>query len=111
MDINESKSRNIHRQLFSTKPQLPFPSDSQIPMAPTTESPKTFSRFGNDSYQLVAQKMNWDEARRRCQADDAELGSVLSPLAQAYMILLTSKHQEPLWIGLNSNVVKHGGST
>lgn len=80
--------------------------DSQIVVPPTTVSPKTFYKFGNDSYKLVAQKMRWDEARRQCQADDADLASILNPASQAYITLLISKHNEPLWIGLNSNVVK-----
>ncbi|XP_072234626.1 macrophage mannose receptor 1 [Leuresthes tenuis] len=78
--------------------------DSQIQVQPTTVSPKTFYNFGNDSYKLVAQKMRWDEARRQCQADDADLASILDPVMQAYVTLQTVKHNEPLWIGLNSNV-------
>ncbi len=81
--------------------------DSQIVVAPTTVSPKAFYRLGNDSYKLVTQKMRWDEARRQCQADDAELASILNPITQAYITLQISKYNEPVWIGLNSNVVKH----
>lgn len=80
--------------------------DSQIAIPPTTVSPKAFFKLGNDSFKVVAQKMRWDEARRQCQADDADLASILSPVTQAYITLLISKHKEPLWIGLNSNVVK-----
>lgn len=68
--------------------------------------PKAFYKLGNDSYKLVAQKMRWDEARRQCQADDADLASLLNPVNQAYLILQISKHKEPVWIGLNSNVVR-----
>lgn len=67
--------------------------------------PKAFYKLGNDSYKLVAQKMRWDEARRQCQADDADLASILNPISQAYMILQISRLNEPVWIGLNSNVV------
>lgn len=80
-------------------------SDSQIAVKPTTVSPKTFYKLGNDSYKVVTQKMRWDEARRQCQADDAELASILSPVAHAYATLQILKLNEPLWIGLNSNVV------
>ena len=80
--------------------------DSQIAVPATTTLPKTFVKFGNDSYKLVAQKMRWDEARRQCQADDADLASILNPISQAFITLQISKHQEPVWIGLNSNVVK-----
>lgn len=78
--------------------------DSQIVVPPTTVIPKSFQKLGNDSYKLVAQKMRWDEARRQCQADDADLASILNPIAQAYITLQISKYNEPVWIGLNSNV-------
>lgn len=50
--------------------------------------------------------MNWDEARRQCQADDADLASILNPYSQAHINLQISKYNKPVWIGLNSNVVK-----
>ncbi|XP_041817070.1 macrophage mannose receptor 1 [Chelmon rostratus] len=78
--------------------------DSQIVVPPTTVSPKAFYKLGNDSYKLVTQKMRWDEARRQCQADDAELASILNPVSQAYVSLQISKYNEPVWIGLNNNV-------
>lgn len=80
--------------------------DDQIAVPPTTVSPKTFCKLGNDSYKLVAQKMRWDEARRQCQADDADLASILNPYSQAFITLQISKYNEPVWIGLNSNEVK-----
>ncbi|XP_037550261.1 macrophage mannose receptor 1 [Nematolebias whitei] len=78
--------------------------DHQIVVPPTTVSPKTFYKIGNDSYKVVTQKMRWDEARRLCQADDADLASILTPVIQAYITLQISKLKEPIWIGLNSNV-------
>ncbi|KAM4543684.1 macrophage mannose receptor 1 [Fundulus diaphanus] len=78
--------------------------DSQIVVPPTTVSPNTFNKVGNDSYKLLVQKMRWDEARRQCQADDADLASILNPVMQAFITLQISKLQEPVWIGLNSNV-------
>uniref|UniRef100_A0AAQ4QFA2 Mannose receptor C-type 1 n=1 Tax=Gasterosteus aculeatus aculeatus TaxID=481459 RepID=A0AAQ4QFA2_GASAC len=77
--------------------------DSQIEVPATTVLPKAFQKLGNDSYKLVTQKMKWDEARRQCLADDADLASVLNPVDQAYLTLHISKHNEPVWIGLNSN--------
>ncbi|XP_054607456.2 macrophage mannose receptor 1 [Nothobranchius furzeri] len=78
--------------------------DSQIAVPATTVSSKTFHKIGNDSYKLVTQKLRWDEARRECQADDADLASILNPVIQAFITLLISKHKEPIWIGLNNNV-------
>lgn len=79
--------------------------DSQIVIPPTTVVPKAFYKLGNDSYKLVAQKMKWDEARRQCQADDADLASILNPIVQASITLQIHKYNEPVWIGLNNNVV------
>ncbi|KAM6977347.1 macrophage mannose receptor 1 [Aplochiton taeniatus] len=78
--------------------------DAQIAAPLTTTLPKTYSKLGNDSFKLVTQKMKWDEARRQCQADDADLASVLNPVAQAFTTLLMHKYNEPIWIGLNNNV-------
>uniref|UniRef100_H3DIA4 Macrophage mannose receptor 1 n=1 Tax=Tetraodon nigroviridis TaxID=99883 RepID=H3DIA4_TETNG len=55
-------------------------------------------------FTAVAQKMNWDEARRQCQADDADVASILNPYIQAHLTLQISKYNEPVWIGLNTNV-------
>lgn len=85
----------------------PIDKDSQVVVSPTTMLPKAFYKFGNDSYKLVAQKMRWQEARRQCQADDSDLVSILNPVIQAFITLQISKHNEPVWIGLNNNVVKH----
>ncbi|XP_056155303.1 macrophage mannose receptor 1 [Lampris incognitus] len=78
--------------------------DSQIVVLPTTTSPRAFYKLGNDSYKLVAEKMRWDEARRQCQADDADLASIPNPITQSYISLQTHKYNEPVWIGLNSNM-------
>uniref|UniRef100_A0A672G4Y9 Mannose receptor C-type 1 n=1 Tax=Salarias fasciatus TaxID=181472 RepID=A0A672G4Y9_SALFA len=78
--------------------------DSQIAVAPTTVPPNAFYKLGNDSYKLVAQKMRWDEARRQCQADDADLASIVNPVTQAYITLQISKLNQSVWIGLNNNV-------
>uniref|UniRef100_A0A667Y143 Mannose receptor C-type 1 n=1 Tax=Myripristis murdjan TaxID=586833 RepID=A0A667Y143_9TELE len=75
-----------------------------IVIPPTTVVPKAFYKLGNDSYKLVAQKMKWDEARRQCQADDADLASILNPIVQASITLQIHKYKEPVWIGLNNNV-------
>ncbi|XP_036377634.1 macrophage mannose receptor 1-like [Megalops cyprinoides] len=78
--------------------------DPQINPPATTVSPKTYYKFGNNSYKLVTQKMNWDEARRQCKADDGELASILDPMSQALLALRMLKYKERVWIGLNSNV-------
>lgn len=79
--------------------------DSQIAVPATTASTSAFHKLGNDSYKLLTQKMNWEEARRECQADDGDLASVLDPTAEAFITLMMHKHNEPVWIGLNNIVV------
>ncbi|KAJ8419188.1 hypothetical protein AAFF_G00006870 [Aldrovandia affinis] len=78
--------------------------DPQINPPGTTVLPKTYYKFGNNSFKVMTQKMNWDEAKRQCKADDAELASILDPITQSYLALTIAKHKEPMWIGLNSNV-------
>lgn len=79
--------------------------DSQIAVPATTASTSAFYKLGNDSYKLLTQKMNWEEARRQCQADDGDLASVLDPTAEAFITLMMHKHNESVWIGLNNIVV------
>ncbi|XP_027025200.1 macrophage mannose receptor 1 isoform X1 [Tachysurus fulvidraco] len=78
--------------------------DSQIKVPATTVPPASYFKLGNDSYKVQAEKMSWDEARRQCKADDADLASVLDSVTQAFIILRVGKMKEPVWIGLNSNV-------
>ncbi|XP_067302919.1 macrophage mannose receptor 1-like [Pseudorasbora parva] len=78
--------------------------DSQLAHPVTTALSQHFFSLGNDSYKVQMEKMSWDEARRQCKADDADLASVLDSISQAYTTLKVSKLKEPLWIGLNSNL-------
>lgn len=82
-----------------------YATDPQIAVPATTPSTSAFYKFGNDSYKLLTQKMKWDEARRQCQADDGDLASILDTGTQAFITLQMHKHNEPVWIGLNNNVV------
>ncbi|XP_030635018.1 macrophage mannose receptor 1 [Chanos chanos] len=77
--------------------------DSQILPPPTTASPGMFFMLGNDSYKLQLERMTWDEARRQCKADDADLASIRDSISQAFTLLRMGAVKEPVWIGLNSN--------
>nr|XP_015210001.1 PREDICTED: macrophage mannose receptor 1 [Lepisosteus oculatus] len=79
-------------------------SDPLINNPTTTAPPGGYIKFGNNSFKVINQKMNWDEARRQCKADDADLASILDSITQAFVRLLAHKYKEPMWIGLNSNV-------
>ncbi|KAG2458572.1 MRC1 protein, partial [Polypterus senegalus] len=78
--------------------------DVNLPNPPTTSAPKGFIKFGSSSYKIITQKMKWDEARRQCKAEDADLASILDPLVTNFLLLYADKYKEPLWIGLNSNM-------
>ncbi|KAL2085100.1 hypothetical protein ACEWY4_018420 [Coilia grayii] len=78
--------------------------DSQIAPSVTTAPPSGFFRLGNDSYKLQRERMSWDEARRQCKADDADMASILTSSSQAHTVLHTHTLREPVWIGLNSNL-------
>uniref|UniRef100_A0A8B9LTS7 Mannose receptor, C type 1a n=1 Tax=Astyanax mexicanus TaxID=7994 RepID=A0A8B9LTS7_ASTMX len=71
---------------------------------PTTVSSKAYFAMGNNSYKLQTEKMSWDEARRQCKADDADLASVLDTVTEALAMLRFNRFKEPVWIGLNSNL-------
>lgn len=79
--------------------------DAQLTRPVTTAAPQHFFTLGNDSYKVQKEKMSWDEARRQCKASDADLASVRNSISQAYTFLTVNKLKEPLWIGLNSNLV------
>ncbi|CAL8313738.1 unnamed protein product [Merluccius merluccius] len=78
--------------------------DSTIAVKPTTQVANTFTKFGNDSYKLQTMKMRWDEARKQCLADDADLASILDPMSHAFVSLQVDRHNQSVWLGLNSNL-------
>ncbi|XP_073715682.1 macrophage mannose receptor 1 isoform X3 [Misgurnus anguillicaudatus] len=78
--------------------------DPQLSPPVTTAVPQKYFSLGNDLYKVQLEKMSWDEARRQCKADDADLASVLNSISQAYTSLQVDNLKEPLWIGLNSNL-------
>ncbi|XP_062976933.1 macrophage mannose receptor 1-like [Elgaria multicarinata webbii] len=60
--------------------------------------------YGNSSYSLVSPKMTWEEARKKCKSENAELASILTSYIQSFVWLQVLKYGEPVWIGLNSNM-------
>ncbi|XP_056439582.1 macrophage mannose receptor 1 [Gadus chalcogrammus] len=78
--------------------------DSNIAVKPTTLVPNAFVKFGNESYKMQTMKMRWDEARKQCLSDDADLASILNPMTHAFVSLQVDRHNKSVWIGLNSNL-------
>ncbi|KAM4705171.1 macrophage mannose receptor 1 [Rhinophrynus dorsalis] len=74
-----------------------------IPVQPTSHTTSNTFKYGNDSYIIVTSKMKWDEARRKCKAEDSELVSILDGYIHSVLRIHLSKYKEPFWIGLNSN--------
>ncbi|KAM9441427.1 macrophage mannose receptor 1-like [Clarias gariepinus] len=78
--------------------------DPLVEVPVTTVAPASYFKLGNNLYKVQAEKMSWDEARRQCKADDADLASVLDSVTQAFITHWTVNMKEPIWIGLHSNV-------
>lgn len=72
----------------------------------TTTDPKSIIRYGNSSYLFIRTKMNWEDARENCKRDQFDLSSILDPYSHSFLWLKILKYGVPIWIGLNSNVVR-----
>ncbi|KAM7379550.1 hypothetical protein PAMP_005096 [Pampus punctatissimus] len=76
------------------------------PNSPSKEEPTVpniYVSVGNDSIKAVTQNLTWDDAKRHCEGDKANLASLRNEWAQAYVELLAMTLKTPLWIGLNKN--------
>lgn len=87
----------LNLYLFPTEPEL-FHS--------TTAPDSDFVHYGNSSYLIIPSKMNWEEARKACKEKSSELASVFDYYSNIFLLLQAAQYGEPLWIGLNSNVVR-----
>lgn len=80
--------------------------DPNIKQQPDPIEPNIYQNVGNDSIKAVTQMLSWEEAKKRCESDKANLGSLRNEWTNAYAELLASTLKTPLWIGLNKNKVK-----
>lgn len=83
--------------LFSTEPEL---------FHPTSTPDYNFVHYDNSSYLIIPSKMNWEEARKACMEKSSELASIFDYYSNIFLMLQAVQYGEPLWIGLNSNVVR-----
>lgn len=83
--------------LFPTEPEL---------FHPTSAPDFDFVHYGNSSYLIIPSKMNWEEARKACKEKSSELASIFDYYSNIFLLLQAAQYGEPLWIGLNSNVVR-----
>ncbi|KAL0967015.1 hypothetical protein UPYG_G00303470 [Umbra pygmaea] len=77
--------------------------DPGIPVQAPTEFPRSWEKFGIDSYKVLPQNLTWSEAQVQCETEQSQLASILDELSAAYLELQALKLQTPLWIGLNKN--------
>uniref|UniRef100_A0A3B5AZ46 Macrophage mannose receptor 1-like n=1 Tax=Stegastes partitus TaxID=144197 RepID=A0A3B5AZ46_9TELE len=76
--------------------------DPSLPDANETAIPTNYFKIFNDSIKVVTQQMNWEEAKKNCENDGANLASVRNDWTKLYISLMAIKLQAPLWLGLNS---------
>lgn len=83
-----------------------FPTDPRLFKSPSTVLDIAFDHSNGISYSVTHSKMHWEEAHQNCNNNASELASILDPHSQALLFLLAKEYGEPLWIGLNSNMVR-----
>lgn len=83
-----------------------FPTDPKLFKSPATVLDFAFDPSSEFSYSVTHSKMNWEEAHQNCNNNASELASILDPYSQALLFLFAKEYGEPLWIGLNSNMVR-----
>ncbi|XP_043825132.1 LOW QUALITY PROTEIN: macrophage mannose receptor 1 [Dromiciops gliroides] len=80
-------------------------SDPSLPHSVTPAS-GDFKPFGDSSYSIMTMKMTWKDAAEYCKDKSSQIASILDPYINAFVWLEMQKHNEPIWIGLNSNLTQ-----
>ncbi|XP_029309190.1 macrophage mannose receptor 1-like [Cottoperca gobio] len=57
--------------------------------------------LGNDSIRLVNKNLTWENAKKQCEGEKANLASLRNEWLQAHIELLAMNFKAPIWIGLN----------
>uniref|UniRef100_A0AAQ6IGE7 Mannose receptor, C type 1b n=1 Tax=Anabas testudineus TaxID=64144 RepID=A0AAQ6IGE7_ANATE len=79
-------------------------SNSVLPINPPKADPtipNIYVSLGNDSMKVVTENLTWDDAKKRCASEKANLASLRNEWTQAYAEILVIRLKAPLWIGLN----------
>uniref|UniRef100_A0A8C2SYK8 Macrophage mannose receptor 1-like n=1 Tax=Coturnix japonica TaxID=93934 RepID=A0A8C2SYK8_COTJA len=74
--------------------------------SPATNPSPDFVPYGDSSYLIVLSEMQWEEARKNCQEQHAELASILDAYIHSFLWIQMQKYGKPVWIGLNSNITR-----
>lgn len=85
-----------------------FIPDSSLPNSPATIPTDGFSKYGKSSYSLTKLKLPWHDAENYCKLHTSLIASILDPYSNAFAWMQMQAFNEPVWIGLNSNLVRCG---
>lgn len=77
--------------------------DTTIPPQPSI--PQSYVSFRNDSLKVLPSNLTWFEAQKACEEDQAHLVSIRDAVTQAFIQLQAHELKQPIWIGLNKNLV------
>lgn len=83
-----------------------FLPDSSLPGSPTTIPTDGFIKYGESNYSLMKLKLQWQEAENYCKLHTSLIASILDPYSNAFAFMQIQKVNEPVWIALNSNLVR-----
>ncbi|XP_022613990.1 macrophage mannose receptor 1-like isoform X1 [Seriola dumerili] len=75
--------------------------DPSLPDSPEPTVTTDYAKIMNDSIKAVTQPMTWDEAKKHCEDDDANLASLRNEWSQVYVEWLALSLNTSLWIGMN----------
>ncbi|XP_078283857.1 macrophage mannose receptor 1 [Rhinoraja longicauda] len=76
--------------------------DPALSAEPTTIPALDYFQYANSSYKTITVKLKWQDARKVCEAEGAQLVSIRNAFENAFMMLDANKFGEKLWIGLNA---------
>lgn len=83
-----------------------IPPDPKLFKSSATVLDFAFDHSDGISYSVTRSRMNWEEAQKSCNNNASELASILDAYSQSLLFLIAQEYGEPLWIGLNSNMVR-----
>ncbi|XP_049454403.1 macrophage mannose receptor 1b [Epinephelus fuscoguttatus] len=75
--------------------------DPNIQPQPDPAVSNIYVTLANDSIKVVTKNLTWDDAKKQCESEKANLASLRNEWTQAYVELLAMNLKTPLWIGLN----------
>lgn len=83
--------------------------DPSITPQPDT-IPVIYVTLGNDSLKAVTKALTWEDAKKNCEGEKANLVSIRNQWSLAYVELMAMNLKAPVWIGLNKKMVRDCGT-